>query len=124
MTESAQPNALTDDQIEQRLTADLPGWSYADGTIRRQFTTAGWKASVMACGAIAHLAELAWHHPDLEVSWGGVLVKLATHSAGGITELDFSLAKKIDEVLLWAPAEEGVLPGTPEDVRYSYIKRP
>lgn len=124
MTETVQPKALTEDEIQQRLSTDLPEWHYADGTIRRQFTTAGWKASVMATGAIAHLAELAWHHPDLEVSWGGVMVKLATHSAGGITELDFALAKRIDQMLLWDPAGEGALPGTPDDPRYAYIKRP
>ena len=123
MKEPDQPKAMSEEVVRQRLADDLPGWNYADGTIRRRFTTAGWKAAVMACRAVAHLAELAWHHPDLEVSWGGVLVKLATHSAGGITDLDFALAKRIDDLLLWDPAGDGVLPGTPDDPRYAYIKR-
>ena len=123
MADSSALKALSKDQIKRHLADHLPDWYYADGTIRRQYNTAGWKASVMVTGAIAHLAELAWHHPDLEVSWGGVLVKLATHSADGITELDFALAKRIDALLLWDPAAEGPLPGTPDDPRHGYINR-
>ena len=67
----------------------------------------------MLVNAIGYLAEAAWHHPDLSVTWGKVWVKLKTHSAGGITDKDFELAKKIEEVALWRPAEGGPLEGTP-----------
>ena len=53
--------------------------------------------------AIGYIAEAAYHHPDLAVTWGKVWVKLKTHSAGGITDKDFALAKKIEEVVLWRP---------------------
>jgi pterin-4a-carbinolamine dehydratase len=62
---------------------------------------------------IGFLAEAAWHHPDLSVTWAKVSVKLMTHSENGITDKDFELAKKIEETALWRPAEGSALEGTP-----------
>jgi len=67
----------------------------------------------MLVNAIGYLAEAAYHHPDLSVTWGRVTVKLSTHSAGGITDKDFALARQIEDVVLWRPAEGGALTGTP-----------
>jgi 4a-hydroxytetrahydrobiopterin dehydratase len=74
--------------------------------------------------AIGHLAEAAWHHPDLSVSYAFVIVKLVTHSAKGITDKDLELAKKIEEVIQWQPGMQGgALEGTPnEDARFKYLK--
>ena len=47
------------------------------------------------------------------MTWGRVTVKLSTHSAGGITDKDFALARKIEDVVLWRPAEGDALEGTP-----------
>ena len=115
----------TEEEIAQKLAAELPHWYYENGWIRRKYRTAGWKATLMVVNAIGHLAEVAWHHPDLTVSFAFVIVKLVTHSAKGITDKDFQLAKKIESVLQWdAPTEsEGVLEGTPDDPRFKYIKR-
>ena len=54
----------------------------------------------------------------------GRFVKLCTHSAKGVTERDFALARKIEEVVQWQPGREGgVLEGTPnDDARFRYIK--
>src|SRR5688572_4112742 len=76
-------------QIAERLQA-LPGWYFEDGWIRRVFKTDGWPTTLMLVNAIGYLAEAAYHHPDLAVTWGRVTVKLATHSAGGITDKDLS----------------------------------
>ena len=77
----------------------------------------------MVINAIGHLAEAAWHHPDLAASYASVEVRLSTHSAAGITDKDFALARKIEDVVLWQPADEGgVLDGTPDDPRHAYIK--
>ena len=62
--------------------------------------------------ADVYLSEAAYHHPDLAVTWGRVTVKLSTHSAGGITDKDFELARKIEEAALWRPSG-GALEGTP-----------
>jgi len=61
----------------------------------------------------SYLCEAAWHHADLAVTWGKVWVKLKTHSAGGSTDKDFALARKIEDVVLWRPAPGGPLEGTP-----------
>ena len=80
-------------QIAEKLTA-LPGWYYEDGWIRRVYKTDGWPTTLMLVNAIGYFAEAAYHHPDLAVTWGRVTVKLSTHSAGGITDKDFELARQ------------------------------
>ncbi len=99
-------------QIAERLQA-LPGWYHEDGWIRRYYKTDGWPTTLMLVNAIGYLAEAAYHHPDLTVTWARVGVKLATHSAGGITGKDFALARRIEEVALWRPEAGGALEGTP-----------
>jgi 4a-hydroxytetrahydrobiopterin dehydratase len=91
----------------------LTGWYLEDGWIRRKFTTDGWPTTLMLVNAIGYLAEAAWHHPDLAVTWGKVWVKLKTHSAGGITAKDFALARQIENNVLWRPSSGGPLEGTP-----------
>jgi 4a-hydroxytetrahydrobiopterin dehydratase len=78
----------------------------------------------MAINTVGHLAEAAWHHPDIAASYAWLEVKLMTHTAKGITEKDFALARKIEEVVGWRPGREGgALEGTPEtDQRFAYIK--
>lgn len=117
--------AYTEAEIESRLKAELPYWYYEKGWIRRKIKTSGWKASLMVVTTVGHLAEKAWHHPDLTVSYAFVIVKLVTHSAKGITDKDFLLAKKIEEVVMWDAAEtsQGVFEGTPDDPRFKYIKQ-
>jgi 4a-hydroxytetrahydrobiopterin dehydratase len=99
-------------QIAERL-AGLPGWFFEGGWIRRHYKTDGWPTTLMLVTAIGYLSEAAYHHPDLAVTWGRVTVKLSTHSAGGITDKDFDLARKIEEVALWRPGAGGALEGTP-----------
>jgi 4a-hydroxytetrahydrobiopterin dehydratase len=101
-----------DAQITERLQT-LPGWYYEEGWLRRVYKTDGWPTTLMLVNAIGFAAEAAFHHPDLAVTWARVTVKLVTHSAGGITEKDFALARRIEEVALWRPAEGGALAGTP-----------
>lgn len=109
-------------EILARLAAELPQWTFKDGWIRRTYKTSGWKSTLMAVNTIGHLAEAAWHHPDLNVSYAFVTVKLQNHAAKGITDKDFALALKFDEVLLWRPDDASPLEGTPEDARFKYLK--
>lgn len=115
---------FTPDEVTARLQQELPTWAYEDGWIRRKYKTSGWKATLMVVNTVGHLAEAAWHHPDLAVSYAFVVVKLVNHSAKGITEKDFQLAKKIEDVVLWQPGKEegSELEGTPDDPRFKYIK--
>jgi len=111
MTRSKLPT-YTGDQIAKKLE-EIPGWYYEDGWIRRQYKTDGWPTTLLLVNQIAFLAEAAWHHPDLSVTWARVTVKLMTHSENGITDKDFELARKIEDVALWRPAEGSALEGTP-----------
>ena len=96
----AKASPLTGPEIAERLST-LPGWTLDGGMIRRTYKTDGWPTTLMLVNAIGYYAEAADHHPDLVVQWGTVQVALATHSAGGITEQDFSLARLIEQVALW-----------------------
>ena len=123
MTDSS-IKVYSDSEINARLTSELPHWVLENGWIRRKYKTSGWKATLMVVNTVGHLAEAAWHHPDLTVSYAFVIVKLMTHDAKGITDKDFELAAKIEAVVGWQPANDGgALEGTPnEDARFKYIK--
>ncbi|MCW5623778.1 MAG: 4a-hydroxytetrahydrobiopterin dehydratase [Burkholderiales bacterium] len=116
--------AFSEDEIRARLEHELPQWYLENGWLRRRYRTEGWKGTLMVINAVAHLAEAAWHHPDITASYAFVIVKLQSHDAKGITEKDFELARKIEDVVHWQPAKAGgALTGTPaDDPRFRYIK--
>ncbi|HCU90738.1 MAG TPA: 4a-hydroxytetrahydrobiopterin dehydratase [Gammaproteobacteria bacterium] len=122
--QKANDEVYVDDEIHERLSADLPKWTYKDGWIRRKYKTSGWKSTLMVVNTVGHLAEAAWHHPDLTISYAFVNVKIMNHAAKGITDKDFELAAKIEEVLMWEPGGNlnSSLDGTPDDQRFKYIK--
>ena len=120
---SEEIRVLGEDEILAEL-ADLPNWRLEVGCLVRDYRSGGWKATLMVAGVVGHLAEAAWHHPELELCWDRVRVRLSTHSPRGITARDFALARKIEEVVHWQPAREGgALEGTPNaDERFRYIR--
>jgi 4a-hydroxytetrahydrobiopterin dehydratase len=124
MSEAKKERTYTDEEIEQRLKRDLPHWYLENGWIRRKYRTNSWKSTLMVINTVGHLAEAAWHHPDITASYAWVEVRLQNHAAKGITDKDFELAKKIEDVVHWQPAKSGgALEGTPEkDQRFAYIK--
>jgi 4a-hydroxytetrahydrobiopterin dehydratase len=117
-------HAYSENEIAERLARDLPHWRYENGWIRRKFKTHSWKGTLMVINAVGHLAEAAWHHPDIAASYAWVEVKLMTHTAKGVTDKDFELARKVEEVVGWRPGKQGgALEGTPEnDLRFAYLK--
>jgi 4a-hydroxytetrahydrobiopterin dehydratase len=113
---------MSDEKLHVYAEADVPaklaehglaGWYLEDGWLRRKYNTDGWPTTLMLVNAVGYLCEAAWHHADLAVTWGKVWVKLKTHSAGGITDKDFALARQIEAVALWRPPAGGPLQGTP-----------
>ena len=87
---------LLDDQaIESRL-AELEGWERDGGVIAKTYELADFVGSVGFVDRLVEPAEEMGHHPDLFISWNKVRVTITTHSAGGLTENDFELAKRID----------------------------
>ncbi len=114
---------LTQEEIDMSLALDLRAWRFENNHLTRTFKTFGWKASLMVTNVIGHLAEAAWHHPDLSVSYSSVTVKLQSHDAGGVTRRDVDLARMIEQVVGWQPAKTGSsLEGTPQTPDAGYIK--
>jgi 4a-hydroxytetrahydrobiopterin dehydratase len=86
---------LSDQEIEQALT-ECDGWSREGDAIVKEFDRGDFAGSVDFVNALAPSAEEMNHHPDLEISWSKVKVKITTHSEGGLTGNDFELARKVD----------------------------
>ncbi len=122
---TGQEQAMTEADVKAWLAKNLPKWHLEDGWIRRTYKTNSWKGTLMVINTVGHLAEAAWHHPDITASYAWVEVRLVTHSAKGITDKDLALAKKIEEVVQWQPVLDtsNSLEGTPAtDMRFAYIK--
>ena len=117
------PQVLRDDELAARLAAQLPAWRLEGGKLCRTIRTSGWKGTLMVVNTIGHLAEAAWHHPELAVAYASVTIALSSHDVHGITERDLALATKIESVLMWRPALEpgAVLEGTPQGPASAYI---
>ena len=76
--------------------ATLPDWAQDGDSITRTITLGDFRAAMLFVGAVAYLAEQAGHHPDILIQWNKVTLTLSTHSAGGLTTNDFTLARSID----------------------------
>ena len=123
MSAAAKEATLSEEEVRTELAEHLPHWTLQDGWIRRTYRTSSWKGTLMVINAVGHLAEAAWHHPDLTASYAWVEVRLHTHTAKGITGKDLALARKIEEVVQWRPEAGGPLEGTPQgDQRFAYVK--
>ncbi|HEY3413564.1 MAG TPA: 4a-hydroxytetrahydrobiopterin dehydratase [Armatimonadota bacterium] len=94
---------LTEGLVRSEL-AELPGWTYEHGEIVKEFTFDGFAEALEFVNAVGDEAEAADHHPDIDIRWNKVTLRLSTHSEGGVTEKDTALARKIEGVLE-APAE-------------------
>ncbi|MFE2723444.1 4a-hydroxytetrahydrobiopterin dehydratase [Kitasatospora sp. NPDC059327] len=89
---------LTEDEITAAL-AGLPEWSRDGGTIVRTADAADFPSAIRVVVAVAEQAEALDHHPDIDIRWRTLRFALSTHSAGGLTELDVTLAGRIDTAL-------------------------
>jgi 4a-hydroxytetrahydrobiopterin dehydratase len=89
--------ALSDEAIQQGL-GKMPGWSYQGKELHKKFTFESFMPGIEFVNKIAHAAESAGHHPDITINYNVVGIGLSTHSEGGVTEKDFSLAAKIDQL--------------------------
>ena len=88
---------LDDDAINAGL-AELPGWSLQNEKLHREFKFANFVAAFGFMTSAAIEAEKMDHHPEWFNVYSKVVVDLTTHSAGGITELDFQLARKMNDL--------------------------
>ena len=81
-----------------RVLGDLPGWTVKDGAITKTFKHDSFPEAVVFVNAVAHLAELANHHPDIDIRYSNITLALVTHDQGGITNKDVELARRIEEI--------------------------
>lgn len=88
---------LDDSEIGDRL-GSLPGWERDGNSIVREFDCGDFVGSVRFVDSIVGPAEELNHHPDVEISWATVRLRLSTHSAGGLTAADFDLAARINRL--------------------------
>jgi 4a-hydroxytetrahydrobiopterin dehydratase len=89
--------ALTTKQVSLHLRT-VPRWSKRAQTILRTFKFEGFLKAIDFVNRIARKAQKINHHPDIDIRFDKVTLKLTTHDEGGITEKDFSLARQCDEV--------------------------
>ena len=88
---------LNQDQINSKLS-NFSGWSFENDSITKQFQLKDFIEALSFVNAVGLEAEKMDHHPDiLMFAWNKVKITISTHSAGGVTEKDFSLAQKIEE---------------------------
>ena len=88
---------LNETEIHEASTS-VPAWERKGAEISRLFTLADFAAAMQFVNRVAELAEAANHHPDIEIRWNKVRLNLSTHSKGGLTAKDFTLAKAIDSL--------------------------
>jgi len=83
------------------LAAQVPEWEViAAHHLRRVFTAPDFRTALDLVDRIGVLAEEEWHHPSLKLEWGRVEVEIWTHKIDGLSESDFILAAKIDQIAL------------------------
>lgn len=88
------PTLLSPAARQEALTA-LPGWQIEAQELVRAFEFKTYLAGIEFVRQAGAAAEAMNHHPDMLVGWRKVTVRLSTHSAGGLTGLDFELAEKL-----------------------------
>jgi 4a-hydroxytetrahydrobiopterin dehydratase len=86
---------LTKKEIRSGLT-ELSEWKLRGIEIRKKFEFIDFARAIGFVNSVALYAERANHHPDIDIRWNKITLSLCTHSEGGLTEKDISLAKKID----------------------------
>ncbi len=100
---SNEVSKLSDSDIRSRLKT-LPMWIVSDGELQRTFLLPSFPSAIFFVNAVAHLAELGAHHPDIYITYNKVRLNFVTHSVGSITAKDFVMAQKVDE--LWRTFDE------------------
>ena len=90
---------LLSEEAVVRLLAGVPGWERVGSAIRREIAFPGFMEAVAFVNRVAAVAERLDHHPDIDVRWRRVVLVLTTHSAGGLTALDFTAAVAMDAVI-------------------------
>ena len=93
---------MSDLLAEDDLTAKLkkcPEWEHKGNEITRLIEFESFTEAIEFVNDLAEVAEKAYHHPDIDIRYSKVVLHLTTHSKGGLTEADFEMAQRIDNML-------------------------
>lgn len=88
-------DTLPDEEIETQLP---DGWHREGEEIVRTYEFDSYLDGIGFASGAGGVAEDAWHHPEMRITWGEVEIRLTTHDAGGITERDIDLAERFDDL--------------------------
>ena len=88
---------LSNEQVAKELQT-LKGWNLVNKEIKKTYEHKDFVRAMGFVNSVALLAEKADHHPDIDIRWNKVTLTLSTHSAGGLTEKDFNLAREIEKL--------------------------
>jgi 4a-hydroxytetrahydrobiopterin dehydratase len=88
---------LRDEEVAERLKSH-PAWTRQGNMLVRTFKLKDFRDALSFVEKVADPADAQNHHPDVEIHWNTVTLKLWTHASGGVTERDFRLAAAIDEI--------------------------
>ena len=92
------PELLSDDDLGKAL-GGLPDWTKEGGALVRTVEMESFPQAIQVVNRVAEIAENDNHHPDIDIRWRTLTFRLSTHSAGGLTAKDVSLAEQIDDAL-------------------------
>lgn len=90
---------LMSSQAIQDALKQLPEWQYQDNAITRNIEFPNFLRGIEFVNAVAHLAERQNHHPDIMIHYRNVTLRYWTHTANGVTQLDFDGAKEVDQLM-------------------------
>lgn len=88
---------LTEDEVEERI-GELKGWSIKDDKIVKDFKFNDFDTAMDFVNGVAKIARAEDHHPDITISYNKVSLSLTNHKLGGLSEKDFEVGKRIDEL--------------------------
>lgn len=89
---------LDESELHDKLT-DLPGWSVDGDGIRRVVELPTFPDAIATVARVGVIAEEMDHHPDIDIRWRTLTFRCSTHSEGGVTAKDLTLAREIDEIV-------------------------
>jgi 4a-hydroxytetrahydrobiopterin dehydratase len=90
---------LLDEAAIKAALPNLDGWEGNGKGIRREAQAANFPTAIKIVDEVAVAAEEMNHHPDIDIRWRNLFFALSTHDAGGVTDLDLILARRIDEIV-------------------------
>lgn len=90
---------LTKEKVEEYLPVINPSWEVVDNLrLKRKFKFKDFKQAMEFVNKVADLAKSEGHHPDIEINYNKVTLELTTHAIGGLSENDFIIATKVENL--------------------------